>query len=176
VARLKGAKRQKNQLELAFGERMTSEARSLSPEGTEAPMAKCRAESLAPEEQWNATAIASVRPFRAASLPVSGGSDSSGPARRSLRSYGPDHTQASGGDGTSSSGLCEKKRSDDRSDRDPCVGHVSEYSAKAWLSPAPDTGRLKFSLTIRLIVCTIRSLPRHTVFWCPLGNVRLAIA
>jgi hypothetical protein len=124
----------------------------------------------------DATAIASVRPFRAASLPVSGGSDSSGPARRSLRSYGPDHTQASGGDGTSSSGLCEKKRSDDRSDRDPCVGHVTEYSAKAWLSPAPDTGRLKFSLTIRLIVCTIRSLPRHTVFWCPLGNVRLAIA
>jgi hypothetical protein len=88
----------------------------------------------------------------------------------------PDHTQASGGDGASSSGLCEKKRSDDGSDRDPCVGHVSEYSEKAWLSPAPDTGRLKFSLTIRLIVCTIRSLPRPTVFWCPLGNVRSAIA
>src|SRR5271163_2255704 len=31
---------------------MTSEARSLSAEGTEAPMAKCSAESLAPEEQW----------------------------------------------------------------------------------------------------------------------------
>jgi hypothetical protein len=27
-----------------------------------------------------------------------------------------------------------------------------------------------------LIVCTIRSLPRPTVFWCPLGNVRSAIA
>jgi RNA-directed DNA polymerase len=52
VARLKGAKRQKNQLELAFGEQMTSEARSLSHEGTEAPVAKCSAESLAPEEQW----------------------------------------------------------------------------------------------------------------------------
>jgi hypothetical protein len=118
----------------------------------------------------DATAISSVRPFRAASLPVSGGSDSSGPAGRSLRSYGPDHTQASGGDGTSSSGLCEKKRSDDGSDRDPCVGHVSEYSEKAWLSPAPDTGRLKFSLTIRLIVCTIRSSPRPIASWCPLGN------
>jgi RNA-directed DNA polymerase len=52
VARLKGAKRQKNQLELAFGEGMKSEARSPSPEGTEAPVAKCSAESLAPDEQW----------------------------------------------------------------------------------------------------------------------------
>jgi hypothetical protein len=124
----------------------------------------------------DATSSASVRSFGAASLPVPGRSDSSGRAGRGLRSYGPDHTQASGGDGTSSSGLCEKKRFDDGSDRDPCVGHVSEYSEKAWLSPAPDTGRLKFSLTIRLIVCTIRSLPRPTVFWCRLGNVRLAIA
>jgi RNA-directed DNA polymerase len=52
VAQLKGAKRQKNQLELAFGEQMTSEARSLSHEGTEASVAECSAESLAPEEQW----------------------------------------------------------------------------------------------------------------------------
>ena len=51
MARLKGAKRQKNQLELAFGEQRTSEARNLSYEGTEAPVAKCSAESLAPEEQ-----------------------------------------------------------------------------------------------------------------------------
>jgi RNA-directed DNA polymerase len=52
VARLKGAKRQKNQLEPAFGEGITSEARSLPSEGTEASVAKCSAESLAPEEQW----------------------------------------------------------------------------------------------------------------------------
>jgi len=37
VARLRGTKRQKNQLELAFGEGMKSEARSPSSEGTEAP-------------------------------------------------------------------------------------------------------------------------------------------
>ena len=43
MARLKGAKRQKNQLELAFGEQLTSEARSLSQEGTEAPVeVQCR--------------------------------------------------------------------------------------------------------------------------------------
>jgi hypothetical protein len=123
-----------------------------------------------------ATAIARVRPFRAASLPVSEGSESFRPSGRSLRSYGPDHAQASGGDGTSSSGLCEKKWSDDRSDRDTCAGRVSEYSEKAWLRPAPDTGRPKFSLTIRLIVCTIRSSPKPTVFWCPLGNVLSATA
>jgi len=52
VARLKGAQRQKNQLELAFGEWMKSEARSPSAEGTEAPVAKCSAERLAPDEQW----------------------------------------------------------------------------------------------------------------------------
>jgi hypothetical protein len=124
----------------------------------------------------DATAVARVRPFRAASLPVSGGSGSFGPAGRSLRSYGPDHAQASGGDGASSSGLCEKKWSDDRSDRDTSAGRVSEYSEKACLRSAPDTGRLKFSLTIRLIVCTIRSSPRPTVFWCPLGSVPSATA
>ena len=52
MARLKGAKRQNNQLQLAFGEGMTSEARSQSSEGTEASVAKCSAESLAPDEQW----------------------------------------------------------------------------------------------------------------------------
>ena len=52
MARLKGAKRQNNQLELAFGEVTTSEARSLSSEGIEASVAKCSAESLAPDEQW----------------------------------------------------------------------------------------------------------------------------
>jgi RNA-directed DNA polymerase len=52
VARLKGAKRQKNQLELAFEEGTKSEAQSPSSEGTEAPVAKCNAESLAPDEQW----------------------------------------------------------------------------------------------------------------------------
>jgi RNA-directed DNA polymerase len=52
VARLKGAKRQNNQLQLAFGEGMTSEARSQSSGGIEATVAKCSAESLAPDEQW----------------------------------------------------------------------------------------------------------------------------
>ncbi len=51
MARLKGAKRQKNQLELAFGDEARSEAPSPSQEGIEAPVAKCRAESLAPNEQ-----------------------------------------------------------------------------------------------------------------------------
>ena len=52
MARLKDAKRQKNQLELAFGDEIKSEARNQSVEGTEASVAKCSAESLAPDEQW----------------------------------------------------------------------------------------------------------------------------
>lgn len=52
MARLKGAKRQKNQLELAFVEGMKSEALSPSSEGTEAPVAKGSAERRAPDEQW----------------------------------------------------------------------------------------------------------------------------
>lgn len=128
-------------------------------------------EAQYPVARGQATAIAKVRPFRAAGLPVPGGSNSSGPAGRSLRSYGPDDAQASGGDGTSSAGLCDKKWRNDGRDRDTCVGCVSEYSEKAWLSRAPDAVRLKFSLTIRLIACTIRNSPRHTVFWCPSGSV-----
>ena len=118
-----------------------------------------------------ATPVARVRPLRAASLPVPGGSGSSGPAGRSLRDYSPDHTQAPGGDGKSSSGVCEKKWPDDRSDRDACVGRVSEYSETAWLSRAPDTARFKFSLTIRLIACTTRKSPKSTAFWCLFGSV-----
>lgn len=52
MARLKGAKRQNSQLKPAFEEGTTSEARSQSSEGTEASVAKCSAESLAPDEQW----------------------------------------------------------------------------------------------------------------------------
>ena len=52
MARLKGAKRQNNQLQLAFEEATTGEARSQSSEGTEASVAECSAESLAPDEQW----------------------------------------------------------------------------------------------------------------------------
>ena len=54
MARLKGAKRQNNQLKLALrGSVTTSEARSQSSEaGTEASVAECSAESLAPDEQW----------------------------------------------------------------------------------------------------------------------------
>ena len=109
-------------------------------------------------------------------LPVPGGGGSSGSAGRSLRSYGPDHAQASSGDGKSSSGLCEKKWPDDWNNRDTCVGGVSACSEKAWLSRAQDAGRFKFSLTIRLIACTIRKSPKPTVFWRLFGSVPSAAA
>lgn len=52
MARLKGAQRQKNQLELAFRGATKSEAPSPPREGTEAPVAKCSAERRVPDEQW----------------------------------------------------------------------------------------------------------------------------
>jgi RNA-directed DNA polymerase len=52
VARLTSVGRQKNQLVLAFGGEARSEALSPAPEGTEARVAKCSAESRAREEQW----------------------------------------------------------------------------------------------------------------------------
>src|SRR5664279_4786585 len=107
-------------------------------------------------------------------IPVSGRSDPSGRAGRSLRDYGTDYAQASGGHGTYSASLCEEQWADDRRDRDTCVGHVSKYSEKAWLSRAKGTALSKFTLTICLIACTTRSSRRPTVFWCRFGSVRLA--
>ena len=52
MARLTRTMRQKNQLQLAFGEAGRSEALNADQEGTEVRVAKCRAESRAPEEQW----------------------------------------------------------------------------------------------------------------------------
>jgi len=119
----------------------------------------------------HAAFIPRVQPIGTPSLSVPGGSDPSEPAGRSFRGYGANHTQAPGGDGESSSGVCEKKWRDDRSDRHACVGRVSEYSETAWLSRVPDTARFKFSLTIRLIACTTRKSPKPTAFWCPFGSV-----
>jgi len=122
----------------------------------------------------NAALIARVRPVRTSSLPVPGASDTSEPAGRSFRGYGADHTQAPGGNGTSSAGLCEEQWANYRSDRHTRVGRVSEYSEKAWLSRAKRTARFRFALTMCLIACTIQSSPRPTVFWCPFGSVPLA--
>jgi hypothetical protein len=122
----------------------------------------------------NAALIARVRPVRTSSLPVPGGSDTSEPAGRSFRGYGANHTQAPGGNSTSSAGLCEEQWVDYRSDRDTRVGRVSEYSEKAWLSRAKGTARFRFALTMCLIACTMQSSPRPTVFWCPFGSVPLA--
>jgi hypothetical protein len=122
----------------------------------------------------NAALITGVRPVRTSSLPVPGRSDTSRPAGRSFQSYSADHTQASGGNSTSSSGLCEEQWSDYRSDRDARVGRVSEYSEKAWLSRAERTARFRFGLTMCLIDCTIRSSRRPTAFWCLFESVPLA--
>ena len=121
-----------------------------------------------------AALVARVRPVRTSGIPVSGRSDTSGRAGRSFRDYGTDYTQASGGHGAYSASLCEEQWADDRRDRDTCVGRVSEYSEKAWLSRAQGTALSKSRLTIGLIDCTTRSSRRPTAFWCRCGSVRWA--
>jgi hypothetical protein len=130
----------------------------------------------APAQCWltrsPAAFIARVRSVRTSGISVPGGSDRSGRAGRSLRVHDADYDQAPGGNGTSSAGLREKQWADHRSDRDPRVGRVSRWdSEEAWVSRAHRTARFKFTLTMHLIACTIRSLPRPTVFWCPFGSV-----
>jgi len=122
----------------------------------------------------HAALIAKVRSVRTSGIPVPRRSAKAPATGRSLRGNGSDHAQGPGGNGTSSSGLCEKKRTDDRYDRDTRVGCVSEYSEKAWLSRAKRMARFKFTLTICLIACTTRNSSRPTVFWCPFGSMRSA--
>src|SRR5271169_5587827 len=66
-----------------------------------------------PVGRGHAPPFAKVRPLRTSSLPVSGGSGTSGPIGQSLRGYGTDDAKAPGGNGTSSSGACEKQWADD---------------------------------------------------------------
>jgi hypothetical protein len=122
----------------------------------------------------NAALVTGVRPVRTPSLPVPRRSDTSRPAGRSFRGYSADHTQASGRNSASSSGLCKEQWPDDRSDCDARGGRVSEYSKKAWLSRARRPARFMFALTMCLIGCTIRSSRRPTAFWYPFESVPLA--
>jgi hypothetical protein len=118
----------------------------------------------------DAALIARIRFVRTSSVPVSGRSAKARPADRSIRSYGTDHTEATGRNSTSLAELCEKQWADYRDDRYPRFGCVSEYSEKAWVSRAKRAARFRLGLTMCLIACTMQSSPRPTVFWCPFGN------
>jgi hypothetical protein len=112
----------------------------------------------------HAALIPGVRPVRAPGIPVPRRSAEARPAGRSLRGYGADHTEAPFEYGASSAGVCEKQWADYRSYCDPRVSRISEHSEKEWLSRAQDKARFKCTLIMRLIVCTIRSSPKPTVF------------
>jgi len=153
---------------------MTNDAIDHSGEGSAAERRLRDARGQGLVARCHAAIISTVRPVRTPSVPVPGGSDSSGTAGRSFRGYGADHTQAPCGNSTSSAGIREKEWADNRRDRDTRVGRVSECSEKAWLSRAQDMASFKFTLTMRLIACATRSWPRPTVFWCRFGSVRSA--
>src|SRR5713226_9462567 len=95
--------------------------------------------------------VTGVRPVRASSIPVPGGSLPPRPAGRSHGGYGADHAQASAEHSTSVAEVCEKQWSDYRSDRDTRVERVSSCSKKAWLSRAQGAARFKSTSTMRLI-------------------------
>src|SRR5258707_7651155 len=117
-----------------------------------------------------AASVTGVRPIRASSIPVPGGSLPPRPAGRSHGGYGADHTQASAEHSTSVAEVCEKQWSDYRSDRDTRVERVSRCSKKAWLSRAQGAARFKSTSTMRLIACGSRNSPKPTIFWCPVGG------
>jgi len=121
--------------------------------------------------QGHAAAFWRVRSVGTSSLPILERSDTSGPTCRGRRDYGADHPQDSGGNSTSPSGVFEKHWADYRSHRDTGICHVCEHAEKTWLSRAQRPARFKFTLSICLTACTIRSLRRLTVFWSPPGSV-----
>src|SRR6267143_1365011 len=114
--------------------------------------------------------VTGVRPVRASSIPVPGGSLPPRPAGRSHGGYGADHAQASAEHSTSVAEVCEKQWSDYRSDRDTRVERVSRCSKKAWLSRAQEAACFKSTSTMRLIACASRNSPKPTIFWCPVGS------
>ncbi len=122
----------------------------------------------------HAVPCARVRSVGTSSLSVPGGGDASEASGRSRRRYGADHAQGSRRNRTSAPGVCKNQRADNRSGRYTRIDCVSEHSEKAWLNRAQRPARLKFTLSICLIVCTNRNSSRHTVFLCPFGNVPLA--
>ena len=111
-----------------------------------------------------------VRPVGTSSLSILERSSTFGSACRGRRNFGADHPQDSGRDSTTSSGVFEKHRADHRSHCDASIDHVIEHAEKAWLSRAPRPAHFKYTLSISLTVCTIPSLPKPIVFWCPFGN------
>src|SRR5438552_7097352 len=114
--------------------------------------------------------VTGVRPVRASSIPVPRGSLPPRPAGRSHGGYGADHAQASAEHSTSVAEVCEKQRSDYRSDRDTRVERVSSCSKKACLSSAQGAARFQSTSTMRLIACASRNSPKPTIFWCPVGS------
>ncbi len=121
----------------------------------------------------SAAFVTGVRPVRASSIPVPGGSLPPRPAGRSHGGYGADHAQASAEHSTSVAEVCEKQWPDYRSDRDTRVERVSSCSKKAWLSRAQGAARFKSTSTMRLIACASRNSPKPTIFWCPVGSAPL---
>ena len=142
-----------------------------SEQGSAVELRLCHAPAQYAIVQGRAALVGTVRPVGTSSLPIHGRSGTSGATCRGHRGYGADHPQGSSANSTSSPGVCEKQWADHRSHRDTRIDHVSQRPEKAWLSGAQRSARSKFTLSICLTACTIRSFPKSTVFWFPFGSV-----
>src|ERR1039457_4044141 len=137
-----------------------------SGQGSAGERRLCHAPAQYAVVHGHAAIVWAVRPVRTSSLPVPGGSGTSGAACRGHGGYGADYPQGSSANSTSSPVVCEKQWADHRSHSDTGIGHVSEHAEKAWLSRAQRPARFKFTLSICLTGCTIPSFPKPTVSLC----------
>src|SRR5882724_9461875 len=113
---------------------MTDDSVDQSRQGSAAERRSRPARAPGRVARGSAAVVTRVRPVRASSIPVPGGSLPARPASRSHGGYGADHAQASAEHGASAAEVCEKQWPDYRSDRDTRVERVSRCSKKAWLS------------------------------------------
>jgi hypothetical protein len=150
---------------------MTNGTIKQSGQGSAVERRLCHAPAQYAFVECRAAFVCTVRPVGTSSLPLPGGSSTSGATCRGYRGYGADHPQGSSANCASSPGVCEKQWADHRSHRDTRIDHVFQHSEKAWLSGAQRSARFKFTLSMCLTGCTIRSSPKPTVFWYPFESV-----
>ena len=118
----------------------------------------------------SAALVTRVRPVRASSISIPGGSVPARSTGGNHRGHSADHVEASGEHGGTIAEVREKQWPDHWSDRDGCIERVSTCSKKAWLSRAQKAARCKFMFPIRLIACSSQSSRKPTIFWCPFGS------
>jgi hypothetical protein len=120
----------------------------------------------------SAALVAHVRTLRASSLSIPAGGLPSRSSGGSYRGHGAGHIETSATHGSTVTEARKKQRLDHGSDRYRCIERVSGCSEETWLSRVLRADHFKSKFPIRLIACSSPSLPRPTIFWCPVASAR----